>query len=71
MKLDYTRPYGTITGDDQGRSFEQDHKFFAADGTEWIDPAQPKAKAQPKPKAETVPTDVVMQADPQLAAQLA
>ena len=61
-KLDKSKPYGTISGDTEGRIYEQDNTFFHGDGTEWTPPAKAEAKpaAKPltddeKPKAETKP----------------
>lgn len=71
-KLDRKREFGTITGDDQGRLYEQDHLFFAADGSEWEDPAKADAKAElgdkPASKARAAKADA--KADDQLSAQL-
>lgn len=38
-KLDRSRDFGTIQGDDQGRMFEQDGAFFTGDGSAWAEPA--------------------------------
>jgi hypothetical protein len=73
-KLDTTRNYATIFNDDQGRAFQQDGKFFGANGAEWIDPAAAAPAAPvaapakpPKGKAHKVEPAPV---DDQLAAQL-
>lgn len=67
--LDKKRDFGTITGDDQGRMYEQDSCFFTADGSEWQDSAQPRqAKAVKVDKV--VKTDPSGPADDQLNAQL-
>lgn len=39
--LDKSRPYATITGDDQGRLYEQDGQFFTGTGALWQPPAPP------------------------------
>ena len=36
--LDRKRPYGTVHGDPLQRQFEQDGRFFNADGTPWTQP---------------------------------
>lgn len=57
-KLDRSKPFGTISGDVKGRHFEQDGKFFAADGTQWTDPeaAQTvKSETAPATKPATAP----------------
>lgn len=59
-KLDKKRPFGTIMGDLEGRAYEQDNKFFRADGSEWEDPkakkpAAPAKKGAVQAKAEEQP----------------
>jgi len=70
--LDRSQPFGTITGDDEGRAYEQDGVFFLATGELWqpapdagadLAPAKPK-KAKPEPAAETGAVDA------ELAAQM-
>jgi hypothetical protein len=56
MKLDRTRPYGTVYGPSD-HAYEQDNKRFGHDENEIVDKDLPK-KREPKPKAD------------QLAAQL-
>jgi hypothetical protein len=71
-KLDRSRDFGTIVGDDQGRRFEQDGVFFLGDGSEWTDPAGVK-KDKPAPakaKAAPVAAPVSPAVDDQLTAQL-
>lgn len=45
--LDRKRPFGTISGDSQGRCFEQDNKFFMADGSVWVEPDEAPPEAPP------------------------
>lgn len=45
-KLDKSKPYGIVSGCDQGRVYEQDNVFFNGDGTEWADPDAQAVKAQ-------------------------
>lgn len=56
--LDRTRPFGTISGDSEGRFYEQDNAYFGADGQPWLDrgvvagvavEADADAEAAPKP----------------------
>ncbi len=64
MPLDFTQPYGAITGDDEGRCFEQDGVFYGPGGADMGAPKGKKAKQAP---AEPAADPVV---DAQLAAQL-
>lgn len=48
--LNRARPFGTISGDEYGRMYEQDHMFFMADGSKWIEP-------DPVPVAAALPAD--------------
>lgn len=50
-KLDKSKPYGTISGDTEGRVFEQDGRFFLADGKPWRDPKK-KETAEEKAARE-------------------
>lgn len=81
IKLDKQQPYGHITGDSEGRVYEQDGRFFTADGKLWRDPkkketAEEKAarEAQEKADAEAAAAaeaEAAKQAEQdQLAAQL-
>ena len=36
MKLDKSKPYGTVFGDNQGRVFDQDGEYFRGDGSLWV-----------------------------------
>lgn len=75
--LDRSKPHGTVWGDDQGRSFEQDGQFFTANGELWQPPPEPgddlpvapptKRKAAAAPAAEPAATGEV---DSELAAQM-
>lgn len=47
-ELDRSRSYGIISGDTEGRAFEQDDQFFMADGSLWGSGAKP-APAKKKP----------------------
>lgn len=67
MPLDFTQTYGIITGDDEGRCFEQNGVFYGAGG---VDMATAKGRRAAKPaaiEAESVADPVV---DAQLAAQM-
>jgi hypothetical protein len=48
--FDRKRPFGTISGDEFGRTYEQDHQFFLADGSLWIAP-------EPAPVPEVLPAE--------------
>jgi hypothetical protein len=50
--LDKTRDYAQIVGDSSGRAFEQDGRFFTANGQPWTAPAEAPAEA-PEAAAET------------------
>lgn len=83
--LDKTKPFGTVVGCDQGRSYEQNGTFFHGDGTEWVPPVdgapeedghapikprkQPVIKPAAAPKAGKV-SAVKSAADSQVDAQL-
>lgn len=70
-KLDRKQDFGTITGDDQGRVYEQNYTFFTADGSEWVDPSdntKAATKADSKPAKAAAKTEA--KADDQLAEQL-
>lgn len=73
-KLDRSRDYGTIQGDDQGRMFEQDGAYFTGDGSEWSAPSEPKkagkGKAAAAPAADTVDDGAVAAELDQVDAQL-
>lgn len=76
-KLDRSRDFGTIQGDDQGRMFEQDGVFFCGDGSAWAEPvaaAEPKktgkGKATAAPAADSVDDGAVAGELDQVAAQL-
>jgi len=43
--LDTKRPYATVHGDLEGRSFEQDTAYFRGDGSLWTGPNEAEAKA--------------------------
>ena len=70
--LNRQKPYGEIIGDTQGRKYEQDGKYFGANGDEVVDkskqaaPAKPAAPAPPKP---VVAAPVKSAVDEQLAKQ--
>lgn len=64
MPLDFTRSYGTITGDDEGRCFEQDGVFYGPGGA---DMGVPKGKKAKQAAVEATDDPVV---DAQLAAQM-
>lgn len=66
MALDKSKPYGTIYGDQEGRAFEQDGKYFESSGKPWA-PEKPAEKAPAKPAAK--PVDAVV--EDQLAKQRA
>jgi hypothetical protein len=36
MQLDKTKPHGTVFGDNQGRVYEQDGKYFRGNGSLWV-----------------------------------
>lgn len=70
--LDRKRDFATIVGDDEGRMFEQDGKFFNGDGTPWRprkegaqQPAASKTTPAPAPAKPEQPAD-----DEQLSQQL-
>lgn len=65
--LDRQRDFGTITGCDQGRLYEQDHAFFNADGSEWRGEATLSKASSRAPKAAPKADEP---ADDQLAEQL-
>lgn len=44
LKLDRTKDFASVIGDDQGRVYEQGHHFFRADGSLWHDPHKPAPK---------------------------
>jgi hypothetical protein len=79
MQLDRTRPYAQIVGDDFGRFYEQDARYYTASGQLWTAPAPPPdleaeavdtpapaAAPPPRRKREAAPSA----ADAQIAAQL-
>lgn len=84
MKLDKSKPHFTVFGDDNGRAFEQDGKFFNGDGTLWTEPegegeatakpavarkvAAKKPAAAPK-AAPAVKSEAEQQVDDQLSGQ--
>lgn len=68
--LDKKRDFGTITGDEQGRMYEQDNCYFTADGSEWQDPAQPRREVKTAKVDKVVKTDPPGPGDDQLNAQL-
>ena len=53
-KIDKTQPYASISGDDLGRVYEQNHKFYGADGNEWTAYSAP-APAKAELELELVP----------------
>lgn len=73
MTLDRSKSYGTIMGDTEGRAFEQDGKFFCANGSAWQpqpddDPLPAKLKTKKPAAVSDMPADPAV--DAQLAAQL-
>ena len=72
-KLDRTREFGTITGDTEGRFFEQDHLYFTSDGSEWVNPDEPQPEHDPATTPKAKPgkaAKVEAKTDDQLAEQL-
>lgn len=80
-KLDKTQPYGHITGDTEGRVYEQDGRYFTVDGKPWRDPkkkesAEERAAREADEKAAAEAAAAAAAAaekktdDDQLAAQL-
>jgi hypothetical protein len=71
--LDRKRQFGTISGDEFGRMYEQDHQFFMADGNVWVapepDPLPDVAPDKPAPKKARAAAEPLAQ-DAQLDAQL-
>lgn len=45
-KLDRSKPYGAIHGEAQGRRYEQDGRYFCADGSQWRDPSAKESAAE-------------------------
>jgi hypothetical protein len=78
--LDRSRPFGTVTGDAEGRAYEQDHHFYRADGSVWsaptdLQPGEVEFPAKPTPKkkaaaaaSEPAPAAVDAQLDAQMGA---
>lgn len=64
-KLDRKREFAQVCGDDQGRVYEQDGKYFVASGDLWVDP---KGKKIEPPAATPAPTPAP--SDDQLSKQL-
>lgn len=70
--LNRKQPYGTISGDPLGRMYEQDHLFFMADGSAWVEPepsaldeapvAKPVAAKKGKAAAEPLAQDAQLDA---------
>lgn len=57
-QLDRKRDFATIHGDDpdlKGKAFEQDGKFFDAEGEEWVDPKERKGKTPAAPAPTPAP----------------
>lgn len=69
-QLDRSREFGTIYGDDKGRVYEQDGRYFLGTGELWVDgDGAPAPKTRAKPVAEAAkPADPGV--DDQLNAQL-
>lgn len=73
--LNRQKSYGEITGDTEGRRYEQDGKYFDARGEEIVNKAAPAAPAKPaapapvKPVAQAAPAPVKSAVDEQLAKQ--
>jgi hypothetical protein len=70
-KLDKNKPYGLITGDTEGRVYEQDGQYFTGTGEPW-GAQEPKAEAKPAKAPKAAPRADVNPDDPdgQLAAQM-
>lgn len=75
--LNRARPFGTISGDEMGRMYEQEHRYFMADGSAWVEPAplvqadpaagtapaaKPAAHKKAKPAAEPLAQDAQLDA---------
>lgn len=68
--LDRKRDFASIVGDDEGRMFEQDGKFFSGDGTPWK-PRKEGAQQPAAAKAAPAPAKPEQPAgDDQLSQQL-
>jgi hypothetical protein len=74
--LNRARPFGTISGDEFGRMYEQDHQFFMGDGSLWSEPERapvpellPDEAPKPAPKKAKAAAEPLAQ-DAQLDAQL-
>lgn len=57
MNLDRTKDFAVVHGDSEGRCFEQDNRFFTAEGKLWRDPkkkesAEERAEREKAEKAE-------------------
>lgn len=66
-KLDKSRDYATVINCLEGRAFEQDGKFFAADGREWKPGMDTPETKEPEQKGKLTAAPVV---DDQLSNQL-
>lgn len=51
--LDRSRPFGTVSGDSEGRIYAQGEHFFHADGTLWSPPASAEAAPEAPAKVAT------------------
>lgn len=70
-KLDKTKPYGTVHGDDEGRCFVQNGVYFDYNGDSIASVNEPPRSHHKKPAATEGKTPAVAIAgDAQIAAQL-
>ena len=66
-KLDRSKPYGEVHGENVTHRFEQDHKCFDQEGNEIGKASTAKAEAPAKGKASTAKADADSQVDAQMA----
>jgi hypothetical protein len=84
IELDKLKPFAQIVGDDEGRAFEQNGRYFTGSGQLWAPPevapapAAPAEASEPPTRARRIRTSTTAEppaappseADAQIAAQL-